>query len=148
MPLHNSPLINVLSMQQDAFDNFRGDLAMPEQQPKRSGREDDVEIKAPFGWSIRANGKSVSALIITILASGGLAYMIRDHDLKQTAQIVEASKDRKEQLTKITEQQTQLQESMDSVVYVLSLPQDERTRLKLDMPNGMRKKLLNQERNR
>ena len=121
---------------------------MPEQQPRKTARQDDVELEAPFGWKVRASGKTVSALVIACGAVGALAYMIRDHDLKEAATLATSSVERREQLNKITTQQAQLQDSMDAVVYVLSLPQEQRNQLKLDMPESMRRKLLNQERNR
>lgn len=46
----------------------------------------------------------------------------------------------------VAEQSTRLESKFDEVTYILTLNQAERERLKMNMPDSMRKKLLAQER--
>ena len=117
---------------------------MPQEKPSR--REDDVEVKAPFGWSVRASGRHVTTLIAAVVAVVVVLYMIREHDLKQTEGLAAAVKDRNDQMVVVMQSQVKLQESMDSMLYVLSLEPEERKKLRLVMPPSLRTKLLNQER--
>lgn len=118
-----------------------------EQQRARS-RDDDIEISTPLGWGIRANGRVVTMLVLVVAAVVLLAWMIRDHDLRQTEQLKQVSDARNGQMTMLASRQDRLQDSMDTVIYILSIPPEDRMKFKLDMPPALRARLLTQERNR
>jgi len=118
-----------------------------EQQRARS-RDDDIEISTPLGWGIRANGRVVTMLVLVIAAVVLLAWMIRAHDLRQTEQLKQVSDARNGQMIMLASRQDRLQDSMDTVIYILSIPPEERSKFKLDMPPALRARLLTQERNR
>lgn len=107
----------------------------------------DIEISNSFG-KIRASGRVVALALMLLVSTGVLAYMIRDHDLKQSKQLQEAGEQRGKQIDLVAQQQRQLMESMDTMIYVLTLSAEERSRLKLDMPQSLRSRLINQERAR
>lgn len=114
----------------------------------QSRREDDLEITGPLGWRVKASGRQTSWLVIVLVAMLGLGYMLRDHDMKSMKAIEVAVADRHEQMTAIVSQQTKLQDNLDTLVYVMLLSESERARLKLDMPQSLRTKLLGQDRGR
>lgn len=111
-------------------------------------RADDLYIKGPLGWSIRANGRQAGLWVILLLAFGSLLYMVREHDVRAAEQITTTAVTTKVQVAEVAAGQQRLHESMETVVYILSLNPEERARLKLDMPRSLRSKLLNQERPR
>ena len=111
-------------------------------------RADDVEVTAPFGWKVRFPARSLTSAIVVIACVAALLYMLRDHDLEQTKNLQGAVSERTKQIDSVSLQQQKLQETMDTMVYVLTLPQDERQKLRLDMPVGLRSRLLNSERHR
>lgn len=108
--------------------------------------EDNVEVNGPSGWSVKVNGKQVMLVIFIGMATGVLAWMLRDHDIRSSAQIQEAAAQRKAQLELVALQQGRLQDSLDTIVYVMSISPEERARLKLDMPPALRTRMLEQER--
>jgi hypothetical protein len=109
-------------------------------------REEDLSIKGPLGWEVRANGKQVISLIFVLATVGILGYMIRDHDVRAAEALKEAVASRDKQLATVQRQQEELKDSVDTITYVLSLAQEDRQKLKLDMPAALRNKLLTQER--
>ena len=125
-----------------------------EKQQQQNRRSDDVNIELPFG-KFRFPGKYLSSTVVVIAAVGALGYMIRDHDLRQAQQLSDAVKQRTEQLTgvvgKLEElkmQQKEMKGSVDTVAYILLLNEKQRSQYRFDMPEPMRKKLLEQERPR
>lgn len=111
-------------------------------------RKDDLEISGPFGWSVRANGREVVGLLMLVIGVGVLAYMIRDHDLRANERLEAAITARQTQLNALSAQQLRLQESMEEMIYVMSLTQEERVKLKIEMPVSLRARLLISERAR
>lgn len=109
-------------------------------------RQEDVELKGPLGWSVKANGAHVTMLLMLALSSGMLLWALRDHDLRALQLISAAGQERRTQIEQLTLQQQKLQEGLDTVVYMLSLNQEDRARLRLEMPGSLRMKLLAQER--
>lgn len=122
---------------------------MAEKEPiKPQQREDDLEIKGPLGWSVRASGKQVILLVGIVASAGALLWMIRDHDVRASEKVIEISTVHQQQLQQVAHQQVRLQESLDTVVYVLSLEPEDRKNLRLAMPASLRAKLVEQERPR
>lgn len=102
---------------------------MPENQ-----EEESVEISTGVG-KVRARGPAVYLVILIICAAAAGAWMLRDHDLRAS-----------ERSDKIVDQQQKLEEGIHELTWVLTLTEEERKRLQLQMPPSMRKKLLDQER--
>lgn len=123
-------------------------MVIEKNEGKGEGRKDDISVEGPFGWKLRANGREVSVFVALAVATGALLWAIRDHDLRAVATLERAVEDRRKQLDLLSTQQADLQESMSAMIYVLSLSQDERTKLKLEMPPSLRSRLLTSERNR
>lgn len=109
---------------------------------------DDLEVRGPFGWSVKAGGRYVAILVVVFLSTSALAYMLREHDLKQTAQLAAAGEQRGKQIEQVAAQQRQLMESMEAMIYVLAASPEERARFKLAMPPAFRARLIDQERAR
>lgn len=87
-------------------------------------RSDDMELRFPFGFSIRASGRAVVTAILVLCVIAALVW----HDYKST------------------EQNTLMVEALAVVSYVLTLDERERKALQLRMPEGLRKRLLDSER--
>lgn len=81
-----------------------------------------MEVKFPFGGSIRASGRVV---IMVVLVLGLLSFLFW-HDVKST------------------QQNTAVVEALQAVSYVLTLTDAERKALRLQMPISLREKLLRQ----
>lgn len=105
-----------------------------EAEGRRIVRQDDIEIKLPFGVTVRASGKQVTLIILVVLGAVMAVIALREHDTatqKATGEILL--------------KQQEVVESLDNVGYILTLKQDEREALKLTMPHKLRRQL--QERN-
>jgi len=106
---------------------------MSEQLDKIAGMQgqSDLEVSASAANGIRLNLKNVSYAqikeilkgIVAVAVIGCLFYLI--YDAFKT----------------FHEDHKQLGETMSVMTYVISLPQDERTSLRLNMPDSLRKKL-------
>lgn len=108
--------------------------------------EDNVEFKGPLGWSVKANGAHVTLLILMAVSAAAILWALRDHDLRAAAALSIIAQERRMQIEQLAMQQQRLQDGLDTVVYMLSLSPEDRARLKLEMPGGLRTKLLAQER--
>lgn len=86
-------------------------------------RTDDMEIRFPFGFSIKASGRAVVTAILILCVIGALIW----HDYKST------------------QQNTLMVEALAIVSYVLTLNEHERKALRLTMPEELRKRLLLRE---
>lgn len=89
-----------------------------------------------MGVKLKANGQNVIAVVLLVACVGFLAYMIRDHDMRnieRAASVVQASKD-------IAQKQTEVKEGMAEIVYVLTLDEKDRKALRMDMPESLRKR--------
>lgn len=87
----------------------------------RRRKEDSFEYEGWLG-KFKAAGSSVVPVVVAIALAGALAFMVYDHD-KRTS-----------------EQQTKLSEHMDEMIYVISLPESERAKLNVNMPDSLRRK--------
>jgi len=103
----------------------------------RQSRSDDIELTLPFGAKVRASGKQVTLILVVIIGVCAILYLIREHDLR--------SKGAGE---RILVQQQEMVHSMENIGYILTLKQEQREALKLDMPPKLRKQLLESERER
>lgn len=83
--------------------------------------------KATGPGLLTGHGTIYAALGIMVFLT--IAYMIRDHDLKayDRAQV-------------LIEQQRKILEATNEIPYILTLTDDERKALRLDMPESLRKK--------
>lgn len=88
--------------------------------------DDGMQVDTPFGWKIRVQGKTVILVIAMIVIGFGLYTHDQRSEKVQQAMI----------------------ESLQVVAYVLTLPEDQRTTLKLSMPTALRDRLLQEERDR
>lgn len=78
-----------------------------------------MEIRFPFGFSIRASGRAVVTAILILCVIGVLIW----HDWKST------------------QENTVTQEALAVISYVLTLNENERKALRLAMPEQLRKRL-------
>lgn len=118
------------------------------EQQRVRGRDDDIEVRTPMGWGVRASGRVVSMLLLVVTAVVLIAWMIRDHDIRSAGQLADISHERSTQMLALATRQDKLQESMDVVIYILSVPPEDRVKFKLDMPPQLRARLLSQERSK
>ena len=91
-------------------------------------QQDEVEVKTPAG-SIRARGTDLIA-IISAIAVGLMVYMQWEHRIEAKAA-----------QTEVVNAMQQVADSQSELSYLISLTPDERTKLNLDMPESLRKKI-------
>jgi uncharacterized protein HemX len=87
-------------------------------------RTDDVEIRFPFGMSVKATGRVVASALLVL----ALGIVVVYHDYKNT------------------QQNTATIEALAVISYVLTLTDSERKALRLEMPDLLREKLRVYER--
>jgi hypothetical protein len=109
-------------------------------------RGDDVEVNAPFGWKVRFPARYLTSVIISVAGFGALGYMLRDHDLRVMETLTAYRTERNQNVHSLEQHQISLDESMQQMIYVLTLPEKDRARLNLQMPETLRRRLLDQER--
>lgn len=93
-------------------------------------KEDGLELSGPYGLKAKFSGDKVIVIIILIAGVCFLAYMLRDHDIRNQAQVASIKTD-----------VSAVADKMEEITYVLTLPEAERKALKLDMPTAMRRKI-------
>lgn len=98
--------------------------------------DNSMEVKTSIG-SIRAGGQVAVIILCIVMCCGFVAYMVRDHDLRN----VERAQDIKANLKSVIDAQKRVEDSLDSAAYILTLSEAERRALKMDMPDSLRKKV-------
>lgn len=96
--------------------------------------EESVEVSTSLG-KVKATGPNVYVVILIICVAVGGVFMLRDHDIRAG-----------ERSEKIVGHQQKLEDGITELTYVLTLSDEDRKNLQLQMPSSMRKKLLDQER--
>ena len=93
-------------------------------------RETDFEIEGPFGLKARLFGRDLTTVMLLMICAGGILYLIwqHDHNITESLKLVERN-------------QQMLYEQMEDMIYVMSLPEQQRDKLKMAMPDSLRKKL-------
>lgn len=96
---------------------------MAEEQP------DELEVNAPGGFKIRARGYD---LIVILMAFGvaGIAYLLWEHKV-----------DAKAAQAEVTHAVQEVASSQTELSYLMTLTPDERSKLKLEMPESLRKRV-------
>lgn len=91
--------------------------------------QDALEVDAPGGFKVRARGYDILTLII-VVGLVLMSYMFWEHKGEAKASQVEVTK----AVEKVAESQAELS-------YLISLSPEERSRLKLDMPDSLRRRM-------
>ena len=86
---------------------------------QRSQRNDDMEIRGPLGWSLRASGKTVVTVIFAAIILASVVW----HDWKST------------------QQNMAMVQELQNIAYVMTLSDVERKALNLTMPEGLRARI-------
>lgn len=110
--------------------------------------DDGVSIAGPMGWKATFPGRYINNTVLFLACAAAVVFMIRDHDVRQTEYISAAVQTREKQMQQFAVQVAQLQDATNTLLYVLTLPQNKRDMLHLDMPASLRAKLLQDERTR
>lgn len=106
---------------------------------RRAIDEDRIEVETSLG-SVKASGSLVPLLVTIFIGFAAIVYMLSDHDRRQLGVLSEARAERLQQIKRIEDSQARIDDSMQAVIYVLSLSQEQRQKLNLDMPDGLRRK--------
>lgn len=94
-----------------------------------STEQESMEVDAPGGFKIRARGYDILTLII-VVGLVLLGYMFWEHRGEAKASQIEVTK----AVEKVAESQAELS-------YLISLTPEERSKLKLDMPDSLRRRM-------
>lgn len=113
-------------------------------QDKDESAREGVNIRG-FGFGLKATGEHAAALVKIALALIVIGYMLWQHDsnAKERAQAIEArslqrSEDAAAAMRLVVER-------LDEQSYILTRTEEERRRLNLAMPEGLRHKLRGRE---
>lgn len=104
-------------------------------------RRDDITVKGPFGWEIRANGKEVKGLLLGSLAVLALAAMLRDHHSDSMEKIAQNDAHSVARAHEILSRLTTVAERLEETGYILTLTEEERKALHYSMPDSLRKRI-------
>jgi hypothetical protein len=104
-------------------------MSMPKEDREALGLEG-------MGWKLKATGANVTAVILVAIAVAVVAFMVRDHDVRAA----ERSAHVEAEVKTVRGEVQSLAGRMEETTYVLTLTDDERKRLKLDMPESLRKR--------
>ena len=124
------------------------DLGIEKNEERAERPKDDLSVEGPFGWRVRANGREVIVFLVFAIAMGSVLWAIRDHDLRSIEILNQATLEQTRQIDRVAAAQLEFQESLSTMIYVLSLSSEDRAKLKLEMPANLRARLLTSERNR
>ena len=91
--------------------------------------QEALEVDAPGGFKIRARGYDILTLIV-VVGLVLLGYMFWEHKGEAKSSQIEVTK----AVEKVAESQAELS-------YLISLSPEERSRLKLDMPDSLRRRM-------
>lgn len=117
-----------------------------------------LNIQAPGGWRARLSGIDTKIVLFTILFICSTAFIIYEmergkmDDKESYKGFSEQHKTTQMLLKQVLQTQDSIielykvsnaerREDINEMVYILSLPQNKREELKLEMPNNLRKKL-------
>jgi len=92
-------------------------------------QQDEVEVNGPGGFKIRARGYDILTLLV-VVGIALLGYLFWEHKIDAKASQVEIVK----AVEKVADSQSELS-------YLISLTAEERSRLKLDMPESLRRRV-------
>ena len=84
--------------------------------------EETVGVKA-FGMELNATGQNLIWLILALAVVGGFSYFLYMHH------------------TTTQEADSKILEKLNGMVFVMSLPQDKRDKLEIEMPDSLRAKI-------
>lgn len=122
-----------------------------------------VEVIAPGGWRARLIGSDTKAILIGLLiivAGAVMFYNFEEdrrtareergkfsdqHKITQTL-LQTVITNQRAMMEQIREQQSNSRDELGEITYILTLSQDQRDRLKLEMPMTLRKKLNGSQR--
>lgn len=91
--------------------------------------QDALEVDAPGGFKVRARGYDILTLIV-VAGLVLLGYMFWEHKDEAKASQVEVTK----AVEKVADSQAELS-------YLISLSPEDRAKLKLDMPDSLRRRM-------
>ncbi len=87
-----------------------------------AAQEETVGVKA-FGMELNATGQNLIWLILALAVVGGFAYFLYMHH------------------TTSQEADSKILEKLNEMVFVMSLPQDKRDKLEIEMPDTLRARI-------
>jgi hypothetical protein len=100
------------------------------------GVPDGLGVEAPGGWKLKATGSPVIAVILVVVAVFLIVAALHKHD----ADAASHSAMIKGEVGTVRQEVHTLSDRIEETTYVLTLSDDERKKLKLDMPESLRKR--------
>ena len=101
---------------------------------QRRGSDTDSEVDwQGFGMRARASGTNTIMVVVLVALFGVIGFLIWDHDRKSVQQVAG-----------LTAGQQHVIDEVAALTYVMTLTVEERGRLNLEMPEGLRRKLKDQ----
>lgn len=104
-------------------------------------RGDDLEVKAPFGWSLKAGGRQVSIIVIVFLIGALLGYQQFVSDARSENNFQDLAKRQRENVKTITDSQQKLTDSIDIQTWLSTKTDSEKQALRMDMPDALCRKI-------
>lgn len=103
--------------------------------------QESVELeKTPGGWRGKLTGQNISAMLIAgALALG--AWVLVDHRNESRSAMVNLEAKQEKALGAVADAMGKNAEEQAVMNYILTLSQDERQKLRLDMPESLRRRI-------
>ncbi len=101
-----------------------------------------------FGLKATAYSREMSKIFLMVVLFSVLGMMIYKHDVEAKSRSDEVSKSIQAIREEMRSSRADLQSQHEETTYVLALPEADRRKLNLQMPEGMRRRMLSQERQR
>ena len=101
----------------------------------RAAQKESLSLEG-MGFKGSVSGDKLIYVALIIIVGLAIAYMVRDHDMRaqeRASQLI--AQDRH-----LLDGQKKLEETVGEVAYILTLTEDQRKSLKLDMPDSLRRK--------
>lgn len=108
-------------------------------------RAEDITVKA-FGVEVKASGRQLTQFVVYVLGFVILALMLKDHDTRNIELIKDTAAETNVKIGAIVQKQQKQQESLSELTYILALPQDQRNKLRLEMPPSLWEKTHSRDR--
>lgn len=101
---------------------------------QRRRKDDTMEVSGPAGFRLRVTGKESTVILFMATVGVCIWYTVFAH-----------GQSTEEATRRIEERQMSTNKTLEEMVYILSLSEEERRRLEISMPDSLREKQRNND---
>lgn len=112
-------------------------MAVDDDMEKQEGSRTYIEVKTPFGFSVKFGGRELFSIIIMMLSVGFVGFFIYKHDAQaqvQALNITNALQENKDTVRKVLGEN---KETTEALIYMMTLSDTEKRSLLLRKPKRL-----------